>query len=117
MLEESGYLVVKANGPAAAELRLRQHPDVDLVVLDCILPCEEFDEVETQQGTLTGYLLYKKYIEKLEIPVILWSGLAQAFALGWGKNVILKARKQMHESELLDLVERSESLLTDRRRK
>jgi PleD family two-component response regulator len=113
-LAETGYEVVMAYGPMGAVFELRQHPDIDLVILDCILPRENYDEKTTKGGTLTGHVLYKEHIEKLGIPVVIWSVLGQAFddqEVSWGKSVILKARKRMEEDELVQLVERAESLL------
>jgi CheY-like chemotaxis protein len=108
----AGYEVIKAIGPSAAERQLRRNPDLDLIILDCIMPPEVYSDTDTQQGTLTGYVIYQKLLKNLQVPVVLWTVLGQAFDAGpggieWGSNVVLKVRKRMENDELLNLVERA----------
>lgn len=115
-LREEGYELLLASGPAAAKMQLEEHPDLDLIVLDCIMAPGEYSAADTREGALTGYRLYKNVLEETRIPVVLWTVLGEAFASGqegldWGESVILKARKRMEEDELVNLVERAEAIL------
>jgi len=118
-LADTNYILIKANGPGAAKRRIAQHSDIDLIILDCILPREHFSIEETQNGTLTGFRLYETLLRDLGKPIAVWTVLAQAVApprdetaLHWGDTVILKQRKQMAKDELVDLVARCESILS-----
>lgn len=112
-LVNNGYQIVKAISPSAAKKQLHRNPDVDLIILDCIMPPEDFSGEETHQGTLTGYVIYNTLLREMRTPIVLWTVLGQAFQfvpgsgdVNWGDNVVLKVRKRMEKDELVSLVER-----------
>jgi len=120
-LEEAGYDVIRAVGPETAKRRLRENPDIDLVILDCIMPPECYTEEETNEGTTTGITLYMDALQTREIPVAIWTVLGEiprpagaSVPSGWDKMIILRTRKKTESDELVDLVHRCEAILAGR---
>lgn len=123
-LLQAGYEVVRAPGPESAKRRLRENPDIDLVILDCIMPPECYSEEETQQGTATGIALYMDVLRARRIPVAIWSVLGEipapttpASGDDWAKGIILRTRKRVESDELVNLVQRCEGILRRREEK
>ncbi|MCX6824124.1 MAG: hypothetical protein NT085_03270 [candidate division SR1 bacterium] len=87
---------------AAIDNRIEMHKTkgglnfYDLILIDPFFPCDgkKYTLSETQDGTITGWCLYKNIMQDLDhTKIVVWTYTPSHYTdLGWGDSVIFKSK-------------------------
>ncbi|HLP59616.1 MAG TPA: hypothetical protein VK186_12330 [Candidatus Deferrimicrobium sp.] len=102
-LKES-YEVENAISVEAAINALELYPnEFELIILDVMMAPGPYNMTETDEGIETGWVLYKNELQKLSVPIIVWTRNSDIFGKSWGTNVKEKLIKSSDEDQLVNV--------------
>lgn len=108
---EQGYSVVKVLKLVSAK-RLIQHHEYDFIVIDVMMPTENYD---AEDETTTGFVFYQDEImnKGLNTPIIFWSRLErEAYDIFFGVNppanthFLHKTQDEYHLKNFIDSLDK-----------
>jgi len=103
-LEREGYDVAIVTRPSDAIEMIKERGDIEVIILDMMLPSDIYKRTDTKHGRLTGKLLLND-IRKInpKVPIILHSVVIDP-DLVLGPNIFYMSKIEAPPSRLVDFV-------------